>query len=166
MAVASAHSKKHPKPRHHSTKTVTAKSGLNPGSKLCTEAYAGESNSGNVGTAIEKAMIAAETTGNFNAAKQGMVAALNASLKEASTAEAALHSAPANVQAAMKGIFAYVQSFETAINNASSLAQFAGSLGALTKSSGVAADSLTVATYLTQQCGPPPTTTTTSSSIP
>ena len=162
MAVASAKSKPkhHPKPKHHTTKTV-AKSGLNPGSKLCVEAYAGESNSGDVGTNLEKAMVSAETSGNFNAAKQAMDAALNASLKDEASAEAALRSAPANVQAAMKGIFAYVQSFETAINNASSLTQFASSMESLVASSKIAADSTTLANYLTAQCGPPPTTTTT-----
>ena len=61
----------------------------------------------------------------------------------------------------MKGIFAYVQSFETAINNASSLTQFASSMESLVASSKIAADSTTLANYLTAQCGPPPTTTTT-----
>lgn len=166
MAVASAHSKKHPKPKHHTSKTVTAKSGLNPGSKLCVEAYAGESSSGDVGTNLEKAMISAETSGNFDAAKPAMIAAINASLKEEGPAEAALSSAPANVRAAMKGLFGYVQSFETAINNASSFAQFATSVETLAQNSAIKADSLTLANYLTQQCGPPPTTTTTSASIP
>jgi hypothetical protein len=167
MAVASAKSKPkhHPKPKHHTTKTV-AKSGLNPGSKLCVEAYAGESNSGDVGTNLEKAMVAAETSGNFDAAKPAMIAAINASLKEEAPAEAALSSAPANVQAAMKGLFAYVQSFETAINNASSFTQFATSMESLVQNSAIKTDSTTLANYLTQQCGPPPTTTTTSVSIP
>jgi hypothetical protein len=162
MTVASAHSKKHhSKPKHHAAKTV-AKSGLNPGSKLCAEAYAGDSNSGDVGSAIEKAMISAETSGNFDAAKQEMIAAVNASLKEEGPAEAALRSAPANVQAAMKGLFAYVQSWETAINNASSFTQFATSMEALTQASGVKTDATTLASYLTQQCGPAPTPTTVS----
>jgi hypothetical protein len=173
MAVASAKSKPkhHPKPKHHTTTTTTkpkteAKSGLNPGSKLCVEAYAGESNSGDIGTNLEKAMVSAETSGNFNAAKPAMIAAMNASLKDEAPAEAALRGAPANVQAAMKGLFAYVQSFETAINNASSFTQFATSMESLVQNTGIAADSTTVANYLTQQCGPPPTTTTTSASIP
>jgi hypothetical protein len=162
MAVASAHGKKHhPKPKHHAAKTV-AKSGLNPGSKLCTEAYSGESNSGAVGSSIEKAMVAAETSGNFDAAKQQMIAAVNASLKDAGPAEAALSSAPANVQAAMKGLFAYVKSWETAINNSSSFTQFATSMESLIQNSGVAADAKTLGTYLTVQCGPAPTTTTVS----
>ena len=160
MAVASAHVKKHhPKPKHHAAKTV-AKSGLNPGSKLCAEAYAGDSNSGNVGSAIGKAMVSAETSGNFDAAKQAMIAAINASLKDEAPAEAALRSAPANVQAAMKGLFAFVTSYRTAINNASSFTQFATSMETLTQTSGIKADATTLASYLTQQCGPAPTTTT------
>jgi cobalamin biosynthesis Mg chelatase CobN len=167
-ASASSHKTKHhskPKAKHHTTKTV-AKAGLNPGSKLCVEAYAGESNSGAAGSAIEKAMISAETSGNWDAAKQALDAAMNASLKEESQAEAALRSAPANVQAAMKGLFTYVQSFETAINNSSSFTQFATSMESLVQSSGIQADSTTLTNYLTQQCGPPPTTTPPSLSIP
>jgi cobalamin biosynthesis Mg chelatase CobN len=166
MAVASAHSKKHhPKPKHHSTKVV--KAGLNPGSKLCVEAYAGD-NSSAAGSALEKAMVSAETSGNWTAAKQALDSAMNASLKEESGAEAALRSAPANVQAAMKNIFSYVQSFETAINNSSSFQQFATSMETLVQNSAIQADSTTLANYLTQQCGPAPapTTTTTSVSIP
>jgi hypothetical protein len=166
MAVASAHSKKHhPKPKHHSTKTV-AKAGLNPGSKLCVEAYAGASNSGAAGSAIEKAMISAETSGNWSAAKQALDSAMSASLKEESQAETALRSAPANVQAAMKGLFSYVQSFETAINNSTSFTNFATSMESLVQNTAIEADSTTLANYLTQQCGPPPTTTTTSISNP
>jgi hypothetical protein len=172
MAAASAHTykakshHKKPKPKHHSTKTA-AKTGLNPGSKLCAEAYSGESNSGNVGSAIEKAMISATTSGNYTAAKQALDAALNTTLKEESQAEAALSSAPANVQAAMKGLFTYVQKFETTINNSTSITQLAASMQTLTQgTSGLVADSTILTTYLTQQCGPPPTTTTTSVSIP
>jgi hypothetical protein len=168
MAVASANTKKHhPKPKTHQPAKkkpkakAVAKSGLNPGSKLCAEAYAGESNSGNVGSNLEKAMISAETSGNWDAAKQAMDTALIASLKGEAPAEAALRSAPANVQAAMKGLFSYVQSFETAINSSTSITQFATSMETLVQNSGIQADSTTLATYLTQQCGPPPTTTTT-----
>jgi hypothetical protein len=179
MAVASAsyakstthHPKKKPKPKpkhkakHHAT-TTTATAALNPGSKLCAEAYAGETNSGNVGSAVETAMESALASGNFDAAKQAIIAALNTSLKEEAPAEAALRSAPANVQAAMKGLFAFVSSYETAINSASSFAQLGTSIESIAQTSGVQADATTLANYLTQQCGPPPTTTTTSLSIP
>lgn len=164
MSLASAHGKKHhSKAKHHSAKVV--KAGLNPGSKLCVEAYAGD-NSSAAGSALEKAMISAETSGNWDAAKQALDAAMNTSLKEESQAEAALSSAPANVQAAMKGLFTYVKSFETAINNSSSFQQFAASMETLVQNSAIKTDSTTLASYLTQQCGPAPTTTTTSVSIP
>jgi hypothetical protein len=161
LASASSHKSKHHHKKHHATKTVS-KDALNPGSKLCSEAYAGESNSGDVGANLEKAMISAETSGNFAAAKPAMIAAMNASLKYEAPAEAALRSAPANVQAAMKGIFAYVQSFETAINNASSFTQFAASMESLVANTQIAADSTTLGNYLTTQCGPAPTSTTVS----
>jgi hypothetical protein len=161
MAVASAHAKKHHRAaKHHTTKTAVAKAGLNPGSKLCAEAVAGESNSGNLGSSVEKAMIAAETSGNFAAAKAAMLAQVNASLKEEGPALAALRSAPANVQAAMKGLFTYVQSFETAINSAQSFPQFATSMESLITTSNIEADATTLSDYLSVQCGVTTTTTT------
>jgi hypothetical protein len=177
LAVASAHTKTHTKSHtkkshhkatHHATKTVTTtKGGLDPGSKLCAEAVAGESSSGDIGSNVEKAMASAVTSGNFNAAKQAMIADINASLKEEGSAEAALRSAPANVQAAMKGIFSYAQSFETAINSASSFPQFAASLESLIANSQIETDADTLATYLSAQCGVTiPTAPTTPSSLP
>jgi hypothetical protein len=163
MAAASASSHKakhHPKAKHHTTTTTKPKSkstkgALAPGNKLCVEAASGDSSSGDVGSNLEKAMISAEQSGNFDAAKPAMIASINASLKEEGPAEAALSGAPSNVQAAMKGLFAYVQSYETAINNAQSFTQFATSMESLIANSQIQNDADTLANYLHTECGTP-----------
>jgi hypothetical protein len=164
MAVASAShkSKHHPKPKHHTTKTV-AKGGLNPGSKLCLTLADAESSSGNVGIAMEKSIEQGMASGNYASVKSAMLAAINTSLKEEGPAESALSSAPANVQAAMKGLFAFVGSYEKAIQNSTSITQLETSIVSLTGTSQVEADSLTLSNYVTAQCG---TTTTTTTSLP
>jgi hypothetical protein len=167
MAVASAKSKPkhHAKSKHHSTKTTKteAKGGLNPGSKLCVTLANAESSSGNLGTNIEKSIEEGMASGNYASVKAAMLASINASLKDEGAAESALSGAPANVQAAMKGLFTFVGSYETAISNSTSITQLATSMESLAATSKVEADSLTVANYVTAQCG---TTTTTSASIP
>jgi len=166
MAVASASHKPkhHHKPaKHHAAKT-TAKGGLNPGSKLCVTISNAESSSGNVGTAIEKSIEQGMESGNYAAVKQAMLADINLSLKDEGPAESALSSAPANVQAAMKGLFGFVASYKTAIANSTSITQLETSIVSLAGTSKVEADSLTVANYVTAQCGT--TTTTTAASIP
>lgn len=165
MAVASASHKPkhHHKSHHHSTKTVS-KGGLNPGSKLCATLSDAQSSSGNVGTAIEKSIEQGMASGNYAAVKQAMLSDINLSLKEEGPAESALSSAPANVQAAMKGLFGFVTSYKTAIANSTSITQLETSIVSLAGTSQVEADSLTLANYVTAQCGT--TTTTTAAAIP
>jgi hypothetical protein len=168
MAVASAHSKKHhSKPKHHHSTTTTtskteSKGGLNPGSKLCVTLANAESSSGNLGTNIEKSIEQGMASGNYASVKAAMLASINASEKDEGAAESALSGAPSNVQAAMKGLFTFVGSYETAIQNSTSITQLATSLASLAQTSKVEADSLTVANYVTAQCGTPTTTTPTS----
>ena len=169
MAVASAHSKKHhSKSKHHHTTTTTTKTaskgGLNPGSKLCVTLAQAESNSGNLGSAMEKSIEQGMASGNYATVKSAMLASINASVKDEGAAESALSGAPANVQAAMKGLFTFIGSYETAIQNSTSITQLETSIVSLAQTSKVEADSLTVANYVTAQCGT--TTTTTSASIP
>jgi hypothetical protein len=171
MAVASAKSKPkhHAKAKHHSTTTTTkpkttAKGGLNPGSKLCVELAQADSSSGNLGSAIEKSIEEGMSSGNYASVKAAMLAQINASLKDEGEAESALSGAPANVQAAMKGLFTFVGSYETAISNSTSITQLATSMESLAGTSEVEADSVTVTNYVTAQCGT--TTTTTAASIP
>jgi hypothetical protein len=168
MAVASAHSKKHhSKPKHHHSTTTTtskteSKGGLNPGSKLCVTLANAESSSGNLGTNIEKSIEQGIASGNYASVKAAMLASINASEKDEGAAESALSGAPSNVQAAMKGLFSFIGSYETAIQNSTSITQLETSIVSLAGTSKVEADSLTVANYVTAQCGTPTTTTPTS----
>jgi hypothetical protein len=158
MAAASAsnHKTKHPKAKHHTSKTVS-KSGSNPTSTICTDIDSAQSSSGNLGGALEK-VITDGGLSNFATAKQEMLASINNALKEEGPAENALHSAPANVQAAMKGLFTFEATLKTDISNASTLEQLASSMSTLGQDTAVRADSLTLANYVTSLCG----TTTTS----
>jgi hypothetical protein len=167
MAAASAKSKpKHHAKKHHTTTTTTkpkttAKGGLNPGSKLCVTLANAESSSSNLGSAMEKSIEEGMSSGNYASVKAAMLAQINASVKDEGAAESALSGAPANVQAAMKGLFTFVDSYETAISNSTSITQLATSMESLAGTSQVQADALTLANYVTAQCG---TTTTTSAS--
>jgi hypothetical protein len=168
MAVASAKSKpKHHAKKHHSTTTTTrpktvAKGGLSPGSKLCVTLAQALSSSSNLGSAMGKSIEEGlSSSGTYASEKAAMLAQINASLKDEGAAESALSGAPANVQAAMKGLFTFVNSYETAISNSTSMTQLATSMESLAATSQVEADGLTVANYVTAQCG---TTTTTSAS--
>jgi hypothetical protein len=161
MAAASAShkTKSHHKAKHHATVKKSSKAALAPGSSLCQTVDNAQTNSSDVGSNIEKAMLSAEQSGNFDAAKPAMIAAINASLKDEGPAEAALRSAPSNVQAALKGLFTWVQSFETVVNNSQSFTQFASSIVTLTENSTIETDSDTLANYLHVQCGTPLPTT-------
>jgi TPP-dependent trihydroxycyclohexane-1,2-dione (THcHDO) dehydratase len=160
MAAASAGTHKTKHHHHHKAKAkakakhhvAAAKGGLSPGSSLCVAIANSASSSSNVGLAIEKSLEEG-ATGSWATAQQAMLATINASLSEASQAEADLSSAPADVQAAMKGIYAFVEGYKTAISNASSVAQFGEAMGSLAANSNVKADSLTLEAYVTAQCG-------------
>ena len=163
MAVASAHKAKHPKPKHHTSKTVSKnKGGTNPTSSICVAVNSAQSSSGNLGGALGK-VFETGAAGDFATAKQEMIAAMNSALKEEGPAESALSSAPANVRTAMKGLFTFESNLKTAISNASSLTQLEGSLVTLGQNPALKTDSLTVANYVTSLCG---TTTTTTAALP
>jgi hypothetical protein len=159
MAAASAsnHKAKHHKAKHHTSKTVS-KSGSNPTSSICTAVDSAQSSSGNLGAALGK-VITDGGLSNFATAKGEMIAAINNSLKEEGPAENALRSAPANVQAAMKGLFTFASTLKTDISNASTPVQLASSMSTLGQDTSVRADSLTLANYVTSLCGTTTTTT-------
>jgi hypothetical protein len=92
-----------------------------------------------------------------------MIAAMNTALKEEGPAESDLRSAPANVQAAMKGLFTFESNLKSAISNASSTTQLESSLITLGQNPALKTDSLTLANYVTSLCG---TTTTTTAALP
>jgi hypothetical protein len=162
MAVAGAShkAKHHPKAKHHAAK-VTSK-GLNPGSKLCLTVTQAESGSVDVGTAVEKAIEQGIESGNYASVKAAMLGEIKSSTKDEAAAESALSGAPANVQAAMKGLFSFVGNYEKAIANSTSFTQLGTSIVSVAGTSQVEQDSLIVSNYVTAQCG---TTTTTSVSI-
>jgi hypothetical protein len=165
MAAASAHNTaKHHKPaKHHSSKTVAkTKGGTNPNSAICTAVSSAQNSSSNLGSSVEKAF-AGGGISDFATAKQAMLNAMNTALKEEGPAESALRSAPANVQAAMKGLFAFESNFKTAVTNASSASQLIASLSTLGQNPQLEADGRTIASYVASLCG---TTTTTTLAIP
>jgi hypothetical protein len=156
MAAASASNKaKHHKPKHHTSKTVS-KGGSDSTSSICTSVNSATSSSGNLGTALEKVLTGGGLS-DFATAKQEMIAAMNNALKEEGPAEAALRSAPSNVQAAMKGLFTFESSLKSSISNATTPAQLASSLVTLGQNPSLSADSLTLAHYFTSLCGTPTT---------
>jgi hypothetical protein len=161
MAAASASHKPkhHHKAKGHTTTTKSGKAGLAPGSSLCVAVASAENSSRNVGSSIEKAMLQGVESNNFATAQHAMLTALSESQKEEGLALSALKSAPANVQAAMKGLFTFVGSYETAIKNATSFTQLETSLTSLPGESTAEAEGVTVTNYVTQQCGTVTTTT-------
>jgi hypothetical protein len=164
MAAASAHNKpKHKPAKHHSSKTVAkTKGGSNPNSSICTAVSSAQNGSSGLSSSLEKAF-AGGGISDFASAKQAMLNAMNTALKEEGPAESALRSAPANVQAAMKGLFAFETSFKTAVTNATSATQLVTSLSTLGQNPQLEADGTTIANYVTSLCG---ATTTTTIAIP
>jgi len=157
MAAASASSHK---AKHHKTTKSSHKStkkGSNPGSSLCTSLKTEQSSTSKLGQAVSQAF----ESGNFTAAKQGMLNALALGLKEEAPAVAALRSAPANVQSAMKGLFKFEGSLKTAIENSTSLTTMESAFTTLGASPQLKANSATVTAYITAQCGSLVTTPTT-----
>lgn len=164
MTGASASHKKHHKPakHHHTTKTVSktgSKTGSNPGATLCGDIASTDNKSSDLGVSLEKAMEGLGTGGSFASVKQAMLAAFTPVLQEEGPAESALSGAPANVQAALKGLFAFESSFKTAVSNASSLTQLEQSLETLGTNPTLKTDSLTLANYVTSVCGTKTSTT-------
>jgi|HubBroStandDraft_1064217.scaffolds.fasta_scaffold137847_2 hypothetical protein len=149
-ASASGHKTKHSK--HHST----TKKGENPGSALCTSLKSEQSNSNKLGEAVS----AAFESGDFPTAKKDMINALNLGLKEVGPALQALHSAPANVQSAMRALFKFEGNLKSAVENASSMTSLEASFESLGKNPQLQASSQTVTNYVTAQCGSLITTTT------
>jgi hypothetical protein len=172
MSVASAtNHKKHHNTHHHSskpkpkpktkTKSAGSKTGSNPGGSLCTSIEEAQSNSSNLGTALEKSIAAAETSGSFASAQAAMLASINAVISEEGTAESDFSSAPANVQTALKDLFGFFGTLKTDVANATSTTGLLTSFEALGTDTQLKSESLTVANYVSSVCGTPPTTTTT-----
>jgi hypothetical protein len=158
---ASSHKSKHHKSHHtshHTTTTTATKKGSNPGSALCKDLRAEQAQSAKLGSTIASAL----ESGNYATAKQEMVSSINAGLKEAEPALAALKSAPGAVQSAMKGLIQFDGKFKDDIESSTSLTTLESSFATLGQSATLRTESTTVTNYITAQCGAiTPTTTAT-----
>lgn len=160
MTLASAKSqpKKHHKaPKHHTAKPTTKKGTFTAGSATCKNYLGTETGSSGLSTALEKAMLNAAS--GFAGVKQALITYLNTVQTEQGPFEADLSSAPANVQAAGKGIFAFFGTLKTDIDNSTSLAQLGTSMESLGTNTAIQSDAETLATYFGSICGAVPTTT-------
>jgi hypothetical protein len=167
MAVASASNNNHgqkAKNHHHTSKpkpkAKTASKGSDPTNTICLDVKNSESSSSTLGPAIEKA-IAGGATGSFASLRQELLTELNVPLKSEGAALAALKSAPANVQAAMKNLISFDSTFRSAIANSTSLAQLEGSFASIAAGApALQADATTLTNYVTSLCGSTLTPTT------
>jgi hypothetical protein len=160
MTLASAKSqpKKHHKaPKHHASKNPTFTSG----SATCKNYLNTEKGSSGLASALEKAM--ANAGSGFAGVKQAYLDYFNTVEKYEAPFEAELRSAPANVQAAGKGIFAFFNTVKTDVANSTSLEQLGTSMASLGTNSAIQSDALTLANYFGTICG---SVTTTTSSLP
>jgi hypothetical protein len=147
-SLASAKSHHSTKHKTHKTTKPTTKAALVPGGSVCTflDDQAGSSH-------IASAMESAIESGNFSSAQSTLLNLFTLIAKDAPTAEAALSSAPANVQAAFKTMLSYDAQFKTAIANATSFAGLGMALASLGQNPALQAASTTVGNYATAKCG-------------
>jgi hypothetical protein len=134
---------------HHKTATHKAKPKTVPSSaSLCS--YLNDSaGSAKFGAAI----LAGEKSGNVAATKQLFLTLANAIEKSAAPGDAALRSAPANVQAAIKTIGGAIPQLKTAIGNATTETQVLSAFGVLGATPGVASAEVTLSQYTIAHCG-------------
>jgi len=146
VSVASA-STKHKTHKTHKT-TQTTKAGLVPGGSVCTF-LDNQGGSAKISSAIESAV----QSGNFASAQQTLLKLFSEIAKDAAAAEAALRSAPGNVQAAFKTMIGYDAQFKTAIASATSFAGLGMALASLGNNPTLKSASTTVGQYATAKCG-------------
>ena len=106
VAAAGSHKPKHPSSSHVN--------GSAPGSAMCKDVKNEQAGANSAGTSIEKAI----ESGNFATAKQAMLNSYNTDLGNVQKALSVIKSAPANVQAAFKGLLTFVQKIKSDIQNA------------------------------------------------
>jgi hypothetical protein len=156
MTLASANSQPknhHKAPKHHTSKKPTFTSG----SAECKNFLNTVKGSSGLGTAFEKAMAGAGS--GFAGVQQAFLSYFNTVEKYEAPFEAELRSAPANVQAAGKGIFVYFNTLKTDVANATSLQQLGTSMESLGTNSALRSDAQTLANYFGSICGSVTTTT-------
>lgn len=104
-------------------------------------------------TKFTSAMVADEKSGNVAAMKQLFLNLANAIEKASASGDAALRSAPANVQAAIKTIGGAVPQLKTGIGNATTEPQLLSAFGALGSTPGIASAEMTLSKYSIAHCG-------------
>jgi hypothetical protein len=162
MAVASANGNNNnnhhkAKSHHHSkskpkSKSKTASKGTDSTATICTDVKGSQTSSASLAPGLEKAF-ASGATGSFASLQQALLAVLNAPIKAEGEALSALSSAPANVQAAMKGIIGFYGSFKSAVSSATNMTQLEQSLRSLGTNPALQADAMTLENYVTSLCG-------------
>ncbi|MGO8860937.1 MAG: hypothetical protein ACLQRH_09250 [Acidimicrobiales bacterium] len=162
MAVASANNNNNhhkAKSHHHSkskpkakSKTKSASKGSDSSATICTDVKNSQTSSASLAPGLEKAFESG-ATGSFASLQQALLAELNAPLKAEGEALSVLSSAPANVQAAMKGIIGFFGSFKSAVASATNLTQLEQSLQSLGNNATLQADAMTLENYVTSLCG-------------
>ena len=147
-SAKSHHSTKHKTHKTTTTTKPTTKEGLVPGGSVCTflDDQAGSSH-------IASAMESAIESGNFASAQSTLLNLFSLIAKDAPTAEAALKSAPANVQAAFKTMISFDAQFKTAIAGATSFAGLGMALASLGQNPALQSASTTVGNYASEKCG-------------
>ena len=148
-ASASSHKSKHHKSSHHSSSKKSSKKSTTSAATTCKDLKVEQTGSSSIGSAIASAV----ESGNYATAKAAMLNAFNLDLKDADTALSVLHSAPANVQAAMKGLFAAVGTIKTDIENSTSFAGLESSFASLGENPQLKTDGTIVANYFGAKCG-------------
>ncbi len=123
--------------------------GSNPHAKICTLAKSEESGS----TKSETQIVSAMESGNWAAAKKGLLATFNNGAKVESQAEAALSSAPGNVKAAGKTVLGLDSSEKQAIQSATSATQFETSMQSLEENPKIMSAESVLSKYYTGICG-------------
>jgi len=136
------HHKAKPKPKHKKAKPVASSA------SVCS--YLNDS----AGSAKFTSEIGAdEKSGNFTAMKQLFLNLASAMEKASGSGDAALRSAPANVQAAIKTIGSAVPQLKTAIGNATTESQLLLAFGAMGSTPGISSAEKTLSAYSVAHCG-------------
>ncbi len=151
MSAASAAHKKH----HAGSHT----NGSAPSSAMCQDVKSEQTGSSTASSSLGKAI----ASGNFAAAKQAMLNAFSTDQSNVQKALGVIHTAPANVQAAFKGLLSFVQQVKTAIQNASNEQGLIASFETLGKNPQLQTDGVTIANWYSSVCGGTIVTTSTTS---
>jgi hypothetical protein len=134
------------------TESQTPAPGVNAGGSFCTTLKAEKAKEQQLG----KEFASTATTPDLATIKQNFDRLFAAEAQSMARVEAAMTSAPANVQAAVQVVNQYVSQLKSTIDNATSLQQLGASLSQLSSTKQFAAAGKVLAAYTTSQCGSSP----------